>query len=170
MMSIHHYRSPIGLSGPQRQRAREIAVYAAMVAYHHRAEMIYTEGPARWSGIDDHRLGYKGEFPRAADCSAFGTWALWNGLEHFHIHQDIVNGADFREGYTGTMTRHGIEVPFNALLPADLIFYAGTREIPQHVAIYVGRGRVISHGRPGDPSLLPIEIGLALNQARRYIR
>lgn len=166
----HRYHSPFGLSGPQRQRARDIAVYAAMVGYHHRSQMIYTEGGARWSGIDDHRLGYKNEFPRAADCSAFDSWCLWNAFEHFHIHEDHVNGANWREGYTGTMVEHGVEVAISQLLPADSVFYAGTRSVPQHVAIYVGHGRVVSHGRQGDPSLLPVHLGLPINQARRYIR
>jgi cell wall-associated NlpC family hydrolase len=167
-----HYKSPFGLNGKERQRAREIAVYAAMVAYHNRDHMIYSEGSARWSGIDDHRLGYKGEFPRVTDCSGFDTWALWNAFEHFHIHGDHVNGEGWREGYTGTMTQHGIGVHLNALLPADSIFYGGTVRIPQHVAIYVGSGRVVSHGHQGGPLLLPMDLGheLPIVQARRYIR
>jgi NlpC/P60 family len=168
----HHpgYVSPIGLDRNERRRARDLACYAAIVAYKHRAEMVYTEGPARWSGIDDHRLGYKGEFPRAADCSAFTTWCLWNGVEHFRIKQDIVNGEEWREGYTGTMVQHGVEVDVKHLLTGDAIFYGGTRDVPQHVCLYMGWGRVMSHGSPGDPSLLPIDFGMPFNQARRYIR
>lgn len=169
-MNTHAYRSPLGLSAAERKRAREIAVYAAMQGFHHRDEMLYTEGAARWSGIADHRLGWKDQFPRAADCSAFVTWAEWNAAEHFHIHQDIVNGDDWDGGYTGTMTQHGIEVKLSELLLADAIFYAGTRQIPQHTAIYVGKGRVVSHGHPGGPLLLPVELGLPIVQARRYIR
>lgn len=164
------YKSPFGLSRAERKRAREIAVYAVMVGYRHRDEMLYTEGAARWSGIADHRLGYKDEFPRAADCSAFTTWGLWNAFEHFHIHEDHVNGDDYLAGYTGTQTQHGIRVRLDSLLPGDLIFYGGTESIPQHVAMYVGKGRVVSHGHPGGPLLLPIEIGLPIVQARRYIR
>lgn len=167
----HHYHSPVGLNeGRQRQRAREIAVYAAMEGYKHRGQMLYTEGGARWSGIDDHRLAYKGEFPRAADCSAYVTWCLWNGFEHFHIHHDFVNGANFKEGYTGTMVEHGTPVNRNHLLPADALFYGGSRSVPAHTVIYVGKGRVISHGSPGGPHLLPIDFGMPFNQARRYIR
>jgi cell wall-associated NlpC family hydrolase len=174
------YKSPFGLNASERQRARDIAVYAAMMGYHHRSQMIYTELAPRWSGIDDHRLGWKGEFPRGADCSAFYTWCLWNAFEHFHIHEDAVNGADWREGYTGTMVQHGIQVGFNQLLPGDAIFYGGSHSVPRHTAIYVGQGRVVSHGRQGDPSLLSLtlswstaeleRLGLSLNQARRYIR
>lgn len=170
---MRHYHSPIGLDdGKHRQRAREIAVYAAMMGYHNRQHMIYSEGNARWSGIDDHRLGYKGQFPRVADCSAFTTWALWNAFEHFHIHQDFVNGERFAEGYTGTMVQHGVGVSLNALLPGDAIFYAGSRAVPQHVVLYVGKGRTVSHGHQGGPLLLPVNLGsgFPINQARRYIR
>jgi cell wall-associated NlpC family hydrolase len=167
---MSRYHSPLGLNGHQRQRARDIAVFAAVTAYRHRQEMIYTEGAARWSGINDHRLGYKHEFPRAADCSAFVTWCLWNACEHFHIRSDIVNGAMWQAGYTGTMVEHGQRVSLDRLLPGDAVFYAGTPQVPQHTAIYIGSGRVVSHGQQGDPSVLPVDLGLPINQARRYIR
>jgi cell wall-associated NlpC family hydrolase len=167
---MSRYHSPLGLGGRERKRARDIAVYAAMMGYRHRGQMIYTEGGARWSGIDDRRLGYKGEFPRAADCSAFVTWCIWNACEHFHIKHDIVNGANWREGYTGTMVEHGQRIGFHQLLPGDAVLYAGSSSVPQHTAIYVGHGRVVSHGHQGGPLLLPVELGLPLNQARRYIR
>lgn len=167
------YRSPIGLNrGKDRQRAREIAVYAAMVGYRNRGHMIYSELSARWSGIDDHRLGYKGEFPSVADCSAFVTWAEWNAFEHFRIKHDFVNGEEWREGYTVTMVEHGLAVHLDALLQADAIFYGGTPSRPQHTAIYVGHGRVVSHGHPGGPLLLPLNLDneLPIVGARRYIR
>lgn len=170
MTAAKHYRSPFGLSQKERERAREIAVYAAMMGYHHREHMLYTELGARWSGIEDRRLGYKGEYPRAADCSSFVTWAEWNAFEHFHIKGDHVNGERWLEGFTGTMVEHGVPVHVGHLLPADAVFYGGTPQLPKHTAIFVGKGRVVSHGHPGGPLLLPTQLGLPIVGARRYIR
>jgi cell wall-associated NlpC family hydrolase len=71
------------------------------------------------------------------------------------------------------MTQHGEQVSFASLLAADAIFYGGSMEIPAHVALYVGDGKVISHGGvAGDPQVYPINLfgALPLTQARRYIR
>lgn len=169
-----HYHSPLNLgSAKERANARGLAVLAAMTGYHHRGEMVYTEGAARWSGIQDHRLAYKGEFPRAADCSAFVTWCLWNAAEHFRIHQDFVNGLRWAEGYTGTMVEHGLPVDLKHLLTADALFWGGSHSVPQHTTIYVGHGLTVSHGSPGGPHLLTVQqmaSALPFNQARRYIR
>lgn len=163
------YRSPLGLDVEQRFAARQKALYSARTALAHAGIMRYSEGAERWSGIDEHRRAYRGEYPPVADCSAFVTWCLWDGtlLEKL---SDFVNGERWRAGYTGTMTQHGVSVMGRRLLVGDAIFYGGTRDVPQHVTIYVGSGRVISHGSPGGPRLLPIRYWDEIVDMRRYIR
>ena len=46
-------------------------------------------------------------------------------------------------GYTGTLLEHGKQIDFAAIQPADLVFYAN----PEHVAIYIGNGKVGVWGR-----------------------
>jgi cell wall-associated NlpC family hydrolase len=166
------YRSPLGFNdGHQRYVIREKAFTAARVAYEHRSEMTYTEGFRRWSGITEHRRAYKHEFPPYADCSAFVTWCLWDATRA-EKSGDFVNGLGWAGGYTGTMTQHGEPVDLNALKTADAIFYGGSHEVPAHVALYIGSGKVISHGQEGDPRIYPIDLNgaLPLNRAIRYIR
>ena len=166
------YHSPLGFNSARQRRAiRSKAYAAALCGYNHRNQMTYSEGWNRWSGISENRRAYKHEFPPVADCSAYTTWCLWDATRAERS-GDFVNGLNWRGGYTGTMTQHGVEVPLDKLLTADLIFYGGTHSIPAHVAIYIGAGKVVSHGQQGDPRIYPLNLygALPLNQARRYIR
>src|SRR3974390_1003156 len=97
---------PSPLAGKQIIIARDMAMQAAFLGVHNQPAIHYTQGPRRWSGIDEYRKAWKGQFPSYADCSAFVTWCLWNGLDHFHI-GDVVNGLNWKAGYTGTMLQHG---------------------------------------------------------------
>lgn len=166
------YHSPLGFNdGHQRYAIREKAYTAARVAYDHRSEITYTEGWQRWSGIIGHRRAYLHEFPRFIDCSAFVTWCLWDATRA-EKSGDFVNGLGWGGGYTGTMTRHGEHVSLDALKTADAVFYGGSFDVPAHVALYIGSGKVISHGMEGDPRIYPLNLNgaLSLNRAIRYIR
>ena len=55
-------------------------------------------------------------------------------------------------GYTGTLINHGTRVSASNLRLGDLVFYG--RYGITHVAIYVGFGRVVSHGSESGPLLL----------------
>lgn len=55
-------------------------------------------------------------------------------------------------GYTGTLIQNGKRVSASNLKPGDLVFYG--RHGISHVAIYVGSGRVVSHGSESGPLLL----------------
>jgi hypothetical protein len=140
-----------GLSRSDRLLCRDRVVAAALLAYHNAGGVHYTQGSRRWDGIKLDRRAVRGQFPAHSDCSSFATWCLWNGLYlRFHI-RDIVNGHDWKAGYTGTMRDHGKRVgniPHD-LLRGDCVFYPG------HVAIVVGRKNgvpmVVSHGSEGGP-------------------
>ena len=48
-----------------------------------------------------------GQTPWTADCSAFTTWCLWNGLYVAYGKPDVVNGLHWDDGFTGTQIQHG---------------------------------------------------------------
>ena len=156
-----------GLSWPHRKKARELAVAAARLGVQHEPEIHYTQGVQRWYGIDHNLKAYRGEYPLYADCSAFTTWCLWNGLSHYGV-RDTVNGANWQAGYTGTQKQHGKPVKLRVnWRSGDLVHYGpGTGA---HVAIYIGGGQVISHGSEGGPMVLPWNYRSDYAETRRYI-
>ena len=162
------------LTKAQRTRARKRAVQAALLGYHNRSRIHYSQnGSLRWYGIDRHRNASQGEYPRTADCSGFTTWCLWQGLYLAYDKPDVVNGYHWRAGYTGTQIEHGRRVTAGGMLRGDLVFYASRGSIPTHVAICVGRrsdGRkmVISHGSESGPLYLPYDYRRVV-QIRRHI-
>ena len=139
------------LTEGQRKRARNIVAEAALLGYHNRSNIHYTKSTARWQGIDGKYESRRGQYPRNADCSAYATWCLWNGLYVAYSKLDVVNGARWRAGYTGTMMAHGVAVrKVSDVRKGDLVFYAYSGSTPTHVATVVGRVNnvpmVVSHG------------------------
>lgn len=160
------YPSVSGLSPADQIVARNMACGAAALGLHNEPALHYTQGPARWEGIDRNLKAWRGQFPHFADCSAFVTWCIWNGLDHFHV-RDTVNGLGWRAGYTGTMLEHGRRVT-GQLMRADAVIY-GTGWPGEHTAIYVGGGLVVSHGSEAGPRLEPVHLGMPILSIRRYI-
>ena len=160
------------LTKAERDRARDRAAQAALLSFHRRIHVHYTQGARRWNGISARKNARQGEFPFFADCSAFTTWCLWNGLFLPHRKLDVVNGLAWRHGFTGTQIRHGIKIKAGALMAGDLVFYASRGSTPTHVAICVGRKNhkpyVISHGQESGPLFLPFDYRRRV-QCRRYI-
>lgn len=141
-----------------------MTLQAAVLGLHHAPSIGYTQGSSRWEGIDRHRKAWRGEYPNEADCSAYVTWCIWNGLDHFGV-RDTVNGLGWRAGYTGTMLQHGRRVsrPF----PGCAVIYGpGTGE---HTALYTGGGLVVSHGSEAGPLLLPWRYRPDVHSIRSYI-
>jgi hypothetical protein len=159
--------SPIGLGPRARVAARKRIVRAAWLSYNHRGSIHYTQGGGRWQGIGYGRRGKRGQFPNYCDCSSHSTWLLWDATHDRHL-RDFVNGASWRAGYTGTQTRHGVRIRRPSLV-GDLVFYGGSYWVPGHVATYVGRGRVVSHGSEAGPLIVPWNYR-PVQQVRRYIR
>jgi cell wall-associated NlpC family hydrolase len=169
--------SASGLSPGNRLRARERATQAATLALHHSAQIHYTDpdpppDPLRWEGIDKRRNARLGQFPKNGDCSSFVTWCLWNALFLGFNLGDIVNGAGWTGGYTGTLRSHGLPVQHEAnLLRGDLVHYGpGTGS---HVTIVVGRQggvpMVVSHGSEDCPCYTKYDYRSDVAQFRRYI-
>ena len=163
-----------GLSAKNRVRARDRVVQAAMLGYKNKAQVRYTQGGARWSGINGKKKSRSGQFPRYADCSSYATWCIWNGIFVSFKCRDTVNGASWKAGYTGTMLSHGKPVRKLAnVLRGDCVIYGRPGSKGAHTAIVVGKKNgvpmVISHGSDSGPHYLPYNYRSDVMQIRRYI-
>ena len=164
-----------GLGVNNRIRARERTVQAAELARAHRDQIFYSQEAApRWEGISKKRRARRGQFPKNADCSSFVSWCLWNGLFLRFEVEDIVNGADWKGGFTGTLLDHGKKVRRVAnILPGDLVHYNPAPGFNSaHVTIYVRRQNgvpmVMSHGSDGCPCYVNYDYR-PVREIRRYI-
>lgn len=142
-------------------------VNAALLAVKNKAAIHYTQdSPARWEGIHDKLIAAKGQYPHYADCSSFATWCLWQVLGGG---PDIVNGTDWKSGWTGTLAKHGHVVSASAAQPGDLVFYG---EPIYHVAMVIGRQNgvliVASHGEESGPYIVKYN-QWSVNSIRRYL-
>jgi hypothetical protein len=161
-----------GLSAAHRLEARTLARRAALLGLRRAPLLHYTQSGLRWEGIANRLKAYRGKCPTHADCSAFVTWCLWNGLDHFDV-RDTVNGQNWRAGYTGTMIEHGKPVRHhgNALV-GDGVLYGDPFGSSGHTAIIVGHkaGRilVVSFGSEAGPFLLPYDYR-PVTAIRRYV-
>jgi hypothetical protein len=159
-----------GLDANERANCRRLVKQAAWLTYRHKSDVHYTQGPERWQGIDTDRKAWRGDYPNYADCSAFATWCLWNGLDHYHI-RDTVNHAAWKAGWTGTMLQNGKQVQFlKSVLVGDCVIYGASPG--RHTAIVVGwrnnKPMVISHGSEAGPFYLPYDYRGDINSFRRY--
>jgi cell wall-associated NlpC family hydrolase len=159
----------VAAEGAETMKLRIRSVRAAMLGHKHAEAVHYTTGPRRWDGITNRCRAHLGRFPRWADCSSYATWCLWDALGGPNAGPDIVNGQSWKGGFTGTMKQHGRRVqggPANAL-PGDLVLYGGGSG--KHVAIVVGKNKVISHGSESGPVLVKMDYRSDLTEVRRYI-
>jgi len=141
-------------------QARQDVVKAAMALYDQRAHEKYTQGPERWSGID--KKIHPPQAPPFSDCSSAATWCYWTT---YGSGPDFLNGQNWKAGYTGTLTSHGKVVQIASAQPGDLCFYGNP---VSHVAIYIGDGKVVSHG--SDPvSLVVVKYRSDYSHTRSYL-
>lgn len=162
-----------GLNRAKSIIARDRTTQAALLGLHNASALHYTQSDQRWEGIANHDVAVKGQFPRHADCSAFATWCLWNGLYVPFKHTDVVNGTEWESGYTGTMINHGKEILHTEnVVRGDCVLY-GRDGVPEHTAIVVshkgGHPIVVSNGSESGPYLLPYNYRSDVLQFRRYI-
>lgn len=162
-----------GLPRRDRAVARELIARAAFLGLNNRGKMHYTQSPReRWEGIHQNLKAHRGQYPRHADCSSYATWCVWNGLDHFSIH-DTVNGLGWKAGYTGTMLAHGKRVRHEGnYLRGDCVIY-GHGGTGAHTAIIVGCRNgtpfVVSQGSEMGPFFLPYNYRSDIMQVRRYV-
>lgn len=159
-----------GLSEAHREEVRRVILEGVRLLMRDPASVHYTQGPERWQGIDQHLRIANRQCITYGDCSSTATWLLWNGLTHVHpTIKDVVNGANWRAGYTGTMASHGKLVRHDSSIKVgDLVLY-GPRPTFEHVAVAIGGGRVLSHGGEAGPFILPIDYRSDRGEVRRYV-
>lgn len=134
------------------------------------ANVHYTMGASRWEPILQKKMIHKpGFFPFFGDCSSTYSWIMWRILHHRFGLKDIVNGANWTGGFTGTLLEHGKTVHHESgLKVCDAVIY-GNGYPGEHVAMYIGGGKVFSHGSEGGPYILPVHYRPDVLAFRRYI-
>lgn len=156
MTAPWHSDAPSGLSEKHRRHARDMCAHAWSLLLANPASVHYSQGPDRWEGINHHLIASHGQYPKHGDCSSTATWVLWNALYVPFGVKDVVNGEHWQAGYTGTMLQCGKEVRYErSLRVGDLVIY-GSGAPGEHVAMYLGGGKVGSHGSEAGPFLLPV--------------
>lgn len=135
-------------------RTRNKIVAYALWGYNNRARVHY----AQYRPMD--RLKNLKFLPIWDDCSEFATKAY-----KFAGAPDP-NGRGYNGfGYTGDELKHGKTVSLSHAKKGDLVHYGPNK----HVAIYIGSGKVISHGSEGGPYLLPVKYRSDYSQVRSYL-
>jgi cell wall-associated NlpC family hydrolase len=142
----------------------------ALAGVQQRGSIHYTQAAHRWYGITNGIIGPDRQ-PHYADCSAYATWCVWSARKTIRgkVGADTINGEAWRWGYTGTMLEHGAlhHHGVDAWYPGRTLIFYGKPSVV-HVAIYVGRGMVVSHGSESGPLYLPWNYRPDFNQARAY--
>lgn len=130
----------------------------------------YTQGPLRWEGINKNLRYTQGKVPTHGDCSSTHTYLLWVALTHFDVDRDIVNGQNWRAGYTGTILNHGKPVVhLNNVKVGDAIVYGRPGSTGAHVVTSLGGRKAFSHGSQGGPYLVDIHYRGDIIAVRRSI-
>ena len=151
---------------PGIKRIRRRVKRAALLGQKHAAQVHYTQGPRRWDGITNRCRSHRGRFPLWADCSSYVTWCLCDAFGGANAGPDVVNGNSWKGGYTGTQKNHGRVVSLANAKPGDLVHYGpGTGA---HVAIVIGKNKIVSHGSEGGPYVLRPDYRPDISQVRRY--
>lgn len=160
-----------GLSPAHRAHARKLILRAAKTMVQRKHLINYSQGPNRWEGITKGLTITKGQYPKNCDCSSTAQWMLWDAMKRPYGVRDLVSGSNWRHGYTGSQYTRGKAVKHDKNMKiGDLVFYGRQGGgIPSHVAVYVGGGKVFSHGSQGGPYILNIDYRGDRRMTRRYI-
>lgn len=168
------HRALVKAHGYSAQARNDLIFYQAKLVKDHikQTVLIVTShafivaGGSSWPYCQSASRSYFPAWPRlppCTDCSGFATWVAYQsgyGAAVGYL------GPGSPVGWTGTLGHQGIPVNANGPLQiGDFIFYGGGYPWG-HVAVYIGHGRVISHGGPGMKNL-PYNYR-AVGQVRRY--
>lgn len=158
-----------GLSERHRAQARREIIRGCELLLANKGSVHYSQGANRWEGIARGLKIPQGEFPHHGDCSSTATWLLWNALHIPYGVRDVVNGANWRAGYTGTIARHGKLVQHDrSLKVGDLILY-GRAPTYEHVVVSLGGRVAFSHGGEAGPFKVDIDYRGDRGPSRRFI-
>lgn len=130
---------------PSALTLRDRVANEATWGYNNRGRISYRQERPMRSLKSGHKL------PQVHDCSGYATAC------YLRAGAPDPNGMGYSGyGYTGTLSTKGRSVSLAAARPGDLVFY-GSGWPYTHVAIYVGFGKVISHGSNKGPYLLAVD-------------
>jgi hypothetical protein len=162
----------VNLTDHNAKIARHIIVAGAHALLADISQVHYTQNMTdRWEAIRRGITIHGGRLlPFEGDCSSTATWLLWLALHHSFGLRDVVNGQNWKAGFTGTMVKHGAAVSaFHSGRIGDCVFYGGTHDTPEHVAVKIAPGHVFSHGGEAGPFFLPVDYRSDVHsEARRY--
>lgn len=166
-----------GLSDEHAAHARSLLVKSAALMVAYKTRIHYSQGANRQVGVRQHLTVTRRQFPTSCDCSSTTWWMLWDAIHRTYNVRDLVCNTTHPEWnpnglvYTGSMYTHGKAVVHDSSLKiGDLIFYGDQGGgVPEHVAMYVGGGKVFSHGSEGGPYILDLDYRGDRRMARRYI-
>lgn len=118
----------------------------------------YTQGAARWQGVQViyGKVKVQAAIPylRSGDCSAgFTRWMLWALQQHLgRVPADVVNGAHWQAGFTGTIAATMVRVRSGPPQIGDAALY-GNAPSYHHVTGVIDPARKLccSHGNNAGP-------------------
>src|ERR1700752_518069 len=163
-----------GLSDEHAAHARKLIVKQASMMVAHKDQVAYSQGGNRMVGVRRKLSIVKGKYPHTCDCSSTAYWMHFDAVHRPFGIRDLLCHAGGNPNatiYTGTMYRNGKPVQHDSNLKiGDLIFYGDPGGgIPEHVAVYIGGGKVFSHGSMGGPYILNMYYRPDRRMAKRYI-
>jgi hypothetical protein len=155
LLEEHEYQQELKA---QQADPRNKIVTAAWFYYGERADIGYNQArpiPTIHYGIRPPQT------PSYLDCSGLYATCMWlAGKAHL-----LGPLASAGYGNTWEFARHGSRISVAQLRPGDAVYYGSDLG---HMAVYVGGGRVISHGSARGPLLLPHDYR-GINQCRSYL-
>jgi hypothetical protein len=158
-----------GLSDAHAADARRVILRGVEMLMANPGAVHYSQGADRWEGINKRLRIADHNVPHHGDCSSTHSWLLWNALTHVGAQGDYVNGTRWTSGYTGTIATHGKAVhDIRNAKVGDAILY-GPAPTYEHVATYIGGGRVFSHGSEAGPYILSMDYRDDRGPTRRSI-
>lgn len=133
---------------PSKSDRRMLILSAAIWAHDKRDSISYTQDSRRMKDFDPPP-----NVPEATDCSGFATWC------YKVAGAADPNGANYNgSGYTGSLWDNGRKISVAQLKIGDLVFYyRDPHQRTAHVAVYIGFGKVMSHGGEAGPNILDVK-------------
>lgn len=154
------------------QKCAARAIKTAHLMIDRNASIGYTWDPARWSGINGRV--HPPKVPPWADCSSATTYLFWEARVFIRgsAGTDLVNGLNWKAGNTATQINHGKrhQLGMRAWIPGRTLLFYGRSERAgiTHVTLWLGFGKVFSHGSQTGPKYLDWNYRDDFQQARAY--
>jgi hypothetical protein len=146
---VRHFYSNYNPNTASVTQKRQAIVNAAMWGYFNEPDIHYVSENTNPQNLGQRFKDFEPppNVPDYTDCSGFVTWCYKSAGAN------DPNDNEYGGGYTGTLWTTGTEISVAQLRPGDLVFW-GNPMSPgggAHVAVYVGQGKIVSHGADDQP-------------------